>query len=60
MTDETQDVRSRFTSAKVGQQLPSQLDIVSSIRRGLLQAEMGIGRAINDVFDELEGENSTP
>jgi prevent-host-death family protein len=36
------------------QQVASQLDVVASIRRGLLQAEKGVGRDVDDVFDELE------
>jgi prevent-host-death family protein len=41
------------------QQVASQLDAVASIRRGLLQAEKGMGRPGDEVFDELEREDST-
>jgi prevent-host-death family protein len=41
------------------QQVASQLDAVASIRRGLLQAEKGMGRLADDVFDDLEREDST-
>jgi prevent-host-death family protein len=34
------------------------LDVVSSIRRGLAQARKGAGRDADDVFDELEREDS--
>ena len=40
------------------QQVASQLDVVASIRRGLLQAGKGAGRPAEDVFDELEREDS--
>ena len=40
------------------QQVASQLDAVASIRRGLLQAEKGMGRPADDVFNELEREDS--
>ncbi len=41
------------------QQVASQLDAVASIRRGLMQAEKRMGRPADDVFDELEREDST-
>ena len=40
------------------QQVASQLDAVASIRRGLLSAEKGLGRPADEIFDELEGEDS--
>lgn len=39
------------------QQVAGQLDAVASIRKGLLQAEKGMGRIADDVFDELELED---
>jgi prevent-host-death family protein len=39
------------------QQVAGQLDAVASIRKGLLQAEKGMGRTADDVFDELERED---
>lgn len=30
------------------------LDVIASIRRGLTQAKKGMGRAADDVFDDLE------
>jgi|HubBroStandDraft_1064217.scaffolds.fasta_scaffold1447424_2 prevent-host-death family protein len=33
------------------------LDSVASIRRGLAQARKGLGRPVDDVFDELEHES---
>jgi hypothetical protein len=35
------------------------LDAVASIRRGLAQASKGAGRLADEVFDELEQEDST-
>jgi prevent-host-death family protein len=39
------------------QQMASHLDALASIRRGLLQAEKGIGRPADEVFDEIEHED---
>lgn len=36
----------------------SQLDAVTSIRRGLAQARKGAGRPADEVFDELEREDA--
>ena len=36
----------------------SQLDVVTSIRRGLAQARKGAGRPADEVFDELEREDA--
>ncbi len=33
------------------------LDAVASIRRGLAQAKKGLGRPVDEVFDELERES---
>jgi prevent-host-death family protein len=33
------------------------LDAVARIRRGLAQAKKGLGRSVDDVFDELERES---
>ena len=40
------------------QDVASQLDAVASIRRGLAQARKGAGRPADEVFDELEREDS--
>ncbi len=36
------------------QEVAQQLDTLSSIRRGLAQARKGVGRPVDEVFDELE------
>jgi prevent-host-death family protein len=36
------------------QDVAAHLDAVASIRRGLAQAKKGMGRPVDDVFDELE------
>ena len=36
------------------QEVADQLDTMASIRRGLAQAKKGLGRAVDDVFDDLE------
>ena len=38
------------------QQMAGQLDTVASIRRGLQEAERGIGRTADEVFQDLERE----
>jgi prevent-host-death family protein len=40
------------------QEVASHLDVVASIRRGLAQAKRGAGRDADDVFDDLEREDS--
>ena len=40
------------------QEVASQLDAVACIRRGLTQARKGGGRPADEVFDELEREDS--
>lgn len=40
------------------QEVASQLDAVAGIRRGLAQARKGAGRLADEVFDELEREDS--
>jgi prevent-host-death family protein len=40
------------------QEVASQLDAVAGIRRGLVQARKGAGRSADEVFDELEQEDS--
>ena len=40
------------------QEVASHLDTVASIRRGLGQARKGMGRPADEVFDELEREDS--
>ena len=37
-------------------EVAGQLDVVASIRRGLTQANKGLGRPVDDVFDDLERE----
>ena len=34
----------------------AQLDTIASIRRGLAQAKKGLGRSVDEVFDDLERE----
>ena len=38
------------------QEVAEQLDMMASIRRGLAQAKKGVGRPVDDVFDDLERE----
>ena len=40
--------------AAVYQDVADHLDAVASIRRGLAQAKRGLGRGVDEVFDELE------
>jgi prevent-host-death family protein len=40
------------------QEVATQLDAVASIRRGLAQARKGAGRPADDVFADLERENT--
>ena len=40
------------------QEVARHLDAVASIRQGLAQARKGMGRPANEVFDELEREDS--
>jgi prevent-host-death family protein len=35
------------------------LDTIASIRRGLAQAKKGMGRSVDDVFDDLDRETSS-
>jgi len=42
--------------ACVYQDLADRLDAVARIRRGLAQAKKGVGRPVDDVFDDLERE----
>ena len=35
-------------------EVAEQLDTIASIRRGLAQAKKGMGRPVDDVFDDLE------
>jgi prevent-host-death family protein len=41
------------------QEVASHLDVVASVRRGLAQARKGMGRTADEVFDDLEREDST-
>ena len=36
------------------QDIADHLDAVASVRRGLAQAKKGLGRGVDEVFDELE------
>lgn len=38
------------------QDVASYLEAIAAIRRGLAQAQKGIGRSVDDVFDDLERE----
>ena len=38
------------------QEVAEQLDMMASIRRGLAQAKKGVGRPVDEVFDDLERE----
>jgi PHD/YefM family antitoxin component YafN of YafNO toxin-antitoxin module len=38
------------------QEVADHLDAVAHIRKGLAQAQKGLGRTVDEVFDELEGE----
>ena len=42
--------------ASLYQDVAAHLDSVASIRRGLAQAKRGMGRSVDEVFDELERE----
>jgi PHD/YefM family antitoxin component YafN of YafNO toxin-antitoxin module len=35
-------------------------NLTESLRRGLAQAKKGLGRPVDDVFDEIERENAVP
>ena len=39
------------------QDVAGHLDAIASIRRGLAQAKKGLGRTVDEVFDELERES---
>jgi prevent-host-death family protein len=41
------------------QEVAGHLEVVASVRRGLVQARRGVGRTADEVFDELEREGST-
>jgi prevent-host-death family protein len=43
-------------NAAAYQEVADHLDAVASIRQGLAQAKKGIGRPVDEVFDELERE----
>jgi hypothetical protein len=36
--------------------MADRLEVIASIRRALAQAKKGLGRPVDEVFDELEGE----
>lgn len=46
-------------AAAAYQEVAEHLEAVASIRRGLAEAREGQGRPADEVFDELEGEDST-
>jgi hypothetical protein len=52
-------VNGRSETASTYQQVASHLDAVASIRLGLIQSSKGAGRLADEVFDELEREDST-
>jgi len=41
-------------NATAFQEVAEQLDTIASIRRGLAQAKKGLGRPVDEVFDDLE------
>jgi prevent-host-death family protein len=41
-------------NATAFQEVAEQLDTIASIRRGLAQARKGLGRPVDEVFDDLE------
>ena len=41
------------------QEVAGHLEVVASVRRGLVQARRGVGRTADEVFDELAREDST-
>jgi prevent-host-death family protein len=43
--------------AKDYKHVADHLDAIAGIRRGLLQAEKGLGRSVDEVFDDLERED---
>src|SRR5439155_12058301 len=51
-------VEAVLLDAAAYQEVASQLDAVTSIRRGLAQARKGAGRPAEEVFDELEREDA--
>ncbi len=40
--------------AAASEEVAQQLDTVANIRRGLAQAKRGVGRSVDEVFDDLE------
>ena len=42
------------TDAAAYQELADQVDAIAGIRRGLAQASKGMGRPVDEVFDDLE------
>jgi hypothetical protein len=40
--------------ASAYQEMADRMDTIESIRRGLAQAKKGLGRSVDDVFDDLE------
>ena len=40
--------------ASAYREVAEQLDAIAAIRRGLAQAKKGMGRSVEDVFDDLE------
>jgi prevent-host-death family protein len=45
-----------LVDAKDYQMVADQLDAIACIRRGLWQAENGLGRSVDEVFDDMEKE----
>ena len=52
-------VNCKAEAASTRQEVVGHLDAVASIRRGLRQARKGEGRLADEVFDELEQEDSS-
>ena len=52
-------VNGKSQAASTYQEVASPVDAVASIRLGLVQASKGAGRLADEVFDELEREDST-
>ena len=51
-------VNGKSQAASTYQEVVSHFDAVASIRRGLVQASKGAGRLADEVFGELEQEDS--
>jgi prevent-host-death family protein len=45
--------------ASTYQEIAEHLDAIAAIRHGLAQAKKGLGRPVDEVFDDLENETAT-